>query len=138
MVKDFRWLLLAPMLIGAALFVFGMFMAGAPLMVAELPTQGGHIMSYIRIYAVGLASAILANLATELGFTLWHLLGLAGLVLGLLTGLLLHAFLIVLLTVSHFLQPIRLIWVEFFTKFDFYTVSGRPYRPFRSIGNSSS
>ena len=138
MTKDYRWLLLVPMLVGAVLFVFGMLRARAPLMVAELPTQGGHIMSYIRIYAVGLASGILANLASELGFALWHLLGIAGIVLGLLTGLLLHAFLIVLLTVSHFLQPIRLIWVEFFTKFDFYTVSGRPYRPFRSIGNSSS
>ena len=137
MTKDYRWLLLVPMLVGAVLFVFGMLRARAPLMVAELPTQGGHIMSYIRIYAVGLASGILANLASELGFALWHLLGIAGIVLGLLTGLLLHAFLIVLLTVSHFLQPIRLIWVEFFTKFDFYTVSGRPYRPFRSIGNSS-
>ena len=94
-------------------------------------------MSYIRIYAVGLASAILANLATELGFSLWHLLGIAGLLVGLLMGLVLHAFLIILLTVSHFLQPIRLIWVEFFTKFDFYTVSGRPYRPFQSICNSS-
>jgi V/A-type H+-transporting ATPase subunit I len=49
----------------------------------------------------------------------------------------LHALLIILLTVSHFLQPIRLIWVEFFTKFDFYSVSGRPYRPFQSICNSS-
>jgi V/A-type H+-transporting ATPase subunit I len=107
-------------------------------MIAELPTQGGHIMSYIRIYAVGLASAILANLATDLGFSLWHLLGIAGLMAGLLLGLILHAFLIILLTVSHFLQPIRLIWVEFFTKFDFYSDSGRPYRPFQSISNSSS
>jgi len=52
-------------------------------------------------------------------------------------SLVLHAFLIALLTVSHLLQPIRLIWVEFFTKFDFYTISGRPYRPFQSICNSS-
>jgi V/A-type H+-transporting ATPase subunit I len=137
MAKDFRWWLVVPMAVGAALFLCGMLRARAPLMMAELPTQGGHIMSYIRIYAVGLASAILANLATELGFSLWHLLGIAGLMVGLLMGLLLHAFLIILLTVSHFLQPIRLIWVEFFTKFDFYTVSGRPYRPFQSICNST-
>jgi V/A-type H+-transporting ATPase subunit I len=109
------------------------------LMIAELPTQGGHILSYIRIYAVGLASAVLANLTTNLGFTLYHLLGYAGLLVGILVGVLtsflIHAALVVLLTVSHVLQPIRLIWVEFFTKFDFYTVRGRPYKPFRSIGS---
>ncbi len=142
MAKDFRWWLVVPMVAGAAVFLFGLLLAGAPLMLAELPTQGGHIMSYIRIYAVGLASAILANLATELGFSLYHLLGSAGMMIGMLAGLLmglvLHALLIVLLTVSHFLQPIRLIWVEFFTKFEFYTVSGRPYRPFQLICNSSS
>jgi V/A-type H+-transporting ATPase subunit I len=141
MTQDYRWWLIAPMVVGAAFFLLGMLRAKAPLMMAELPTQGGHIMSYIRIYAVGLASAILANLATELGFSLFHLLGIAGFIIGMIAGLsiglLLHTLLIILLTVSHFLQPIRLIWVEFFTKFDFYSVSGRPYRPFQSICNSS-
>jgi V/A-type H+-transporting ATPase subunit I len=112
-----------------------------PLMIAELPTQGGHILSYIRIYAVGLVSAILASLATDVGFSLYHLFGIAGLVIGVLVGLLMalliHTVLVVLLTVSHVLQPIRLIWVEFFTKFDFYLARGRPYRPFKSICNSS-
>ena len=104
-------------------------------MIAELPTQGGHILSYIRIYAVGLASAILANLATDVGFALFHTGGIAGVVVGVLIGvalgLLIHTILLILLTVSHVLQPIRLIWVEFFTKFDFYTLSGKPYRPFK-------
>ena len=141
MAGDFRLWLLIPVAAGAAAFLVGMLRAGMPLMIAELPTQGGHILSYIRIYAVGLASAILANLATDIGFSLCHLLGVAGLVVGtlagLLTALLIHALLLALLTVSHVLQPIRLIWVEFFTKFDFYTTSGRPYRPFRSIRGAS-
>jgi V/A-type H+-transporting ATPase subunit I len=141
MTGDFRLWLIIPTLMGAAVFLIGMILAGMPLMIAELPTQGGHILSYIRIYAVGLASAILANLATGMGYSLYHLLGIAGLVIGLaagaLMGLVIHTLLLVLLTVSHVLQPIRLIWVEFFTKFDFYTVSGRPYRPFKSICNSS-
>ena len=62
-----------------ALFVVGMVRAQMPLMIAELPTQGGHILSFIRLYAVGLASAILANLATDMGFTLYHQWGAAGL-----------------------------------------------------------
>jgi V/A-type H+-transporting ATPase subunit I len=132
-----QWLLIA-MFAGAALFVVGMLCARMPLMVAELPTQGGHILSYIRLYAVGLASAILADIATDIGFTLYQAGGIAGVVVGLLIGavlgLLFHAILLVLLTISHVVQPMRLIWVEFFTKFDFYTLSGRPYRPFKLQG----
>ncbi len=131
------WLLILT-LGGFGLFVVGMVRAQMPLMIAELPTQGGHILSFIRLYAVGLASAILANLATDLGFTLYHQWGAAGIVAGVLiglsVGLLMHAFLLVLLTMGHVLQPIRLIWVEFFTKFDFYTLAGKPYRPFKMHG----
>jgi V/A-type H+-transporting ATPase subunit I len=138
MAESFPWWLVVLVTAGAALFLTGMIRGRTPLMIAELPTQGGHILSYIRIYAVGLASAILANLTTDMGFSLYHLLGIAGLVIGALAGLLMglvvHAVLIALLTVGHVLQPIRLIWVEFFTKFDFYTLSGRPYRPFTSVG----
>jgi V/A-type H+-transporting ATPase subunit I len=130
--------LLSLILAGFSLFVAGMLLARMPLMIAELPTQGGHILSYIRIYAVGLASAILANLATDMGFALYHQWGAAGIIvgvlIGLLLGLLIHGFLIVLLTLNHVLQPIRLIWVEFFTKFDFYILSGKPYRPFKMHG----
>jgi len=126
---------------GAVVFIAGALKARSPMMIAELPTQGGHILSYIRIYAVGLASAVLANLTTAIGFGLYHLLGVAGLVAGVVVGVLsavgIHALLLILLTLSHVLQPIRLIWVEFFTKFDFYSVRGRPYRPFRAIGGSS-
>jgi V/A-type H+-transporting ATPase subunit I len=139
MTGTYRLWLIIPVALGAAVFLAGMVIARMPLMIAELPTQGGHILSYIRIYAVGLASAILANLTTDIGFTLYHLLGVAGFIaavaVGVLMALLIHAVLLALLTVSHVLQPIRLIWVEFFTKFDFYTVSGRPYRPFKSIGS---
>jgi V/A-type H+-transporting ATPase subunit I len=135
MTRSYPWWLLIPILAGLMLFGLGMFRAKMPLMIAELPTQGGHILSYIRIYAVGLASAILANLATDVGFSLYRMWGFTGIVVGVLVGLLLglliHAILIILLTVSHVLQPIRLIWVEFFTKFDFYTLNGRPYRPFK-------
>jgi V/A-type H+-transporting ATPase subunit I len=136
MAKDYNPWVIGPMVAGIVLFLTGMILAKTPLMIAELPTQGGHILSYIRIYAVGLASAILAGLSTDIGFAFYRLMGdvgiILGIVVGLIIGILIHGLLLVLLTVSHVLQPIRLIWVEFFTKFDFYTLSGRPYRPFRS------
>lgn len=141
MTGNFRLWLLIPTVAGAALFFVGMIRARMPMMIAELPMQAGHVLSYIRLYAVGLASAILAGLATDLGFSLYRLLGVTGLVLGvlvgLLMGLLIQTSLVILLTASHVLQPIRLIWVEFFSKFDFYKVRGRPYRPFKSVCSSS-
>ncbi len=140
MTDEFPLRLIIPMGVFGGLFFAGMIMARAPMMIAELPTQAGHILSYIRLYAVGLASAVLADLATGIGFSLYQFFGIAGAVigglLGLLTGLLIHLVLTLLLTMSHVLQPIRLIWVEFFSKFDFYMTRGRPYRPFKSISTS--
>ena len=140
MTVDFRLWLVIPTGLFGGLFFAGMILARTPIMIAELPTQAGHILSYIRLYAVGLASAILADLATGIGFSLYELFGIAGAVIGglvgLLTGLLIHVVLTVLLTMSHVLQPIRLIWVEFFSKFDFYMARGKPYRPFKSVSHS--
>jgi len=141
MTGDFRLWLIIPTGVLGGLFFAGMILARAPIMVAELPTQAGHILSYIRLYAVGLASAILADLATSIVFSLYQLFGMAGAVIGallaLLVGLLIHVVLTVFLTMSHVLQPIRLIWVEFFSKFDFYMTRGRPYHPFRSVSHST-
>jgi V/A-type H+-transporting ATPase subunit I len=140
MTHDSRLWLVISIAVGAALFFVGMMRARMPIMIAELPTTAGHILSYIRLYAVGLASAILADLATQIALALYHVLGVAGAVIagltGLLTGLLIHVVLTILLTMSHVLQPIRLIWVEFFSKFDFYMARGRPYRPFKSVSHS--
>ncbi|MHB8070068.1 MAG: V-type ATP synthase subunit I [Desulfobaccales bacterium] len=142
MSKNYPSWLLIPMFGGAALFLWGMIRARTPLMMVELPTQCGHILSYLRLYAVGLASAMLADLSTDIGFAFFQVGGVTGLIAGVLVGLLLalmiHASLIVLLTISHVLQPLRLLWVEFFTKFDFYTCSGRPYRPFKLMGSQNS
>ena len=122
---------------GFAVFLLAIIMSRMVLMVAELPTQGGHILSYIRIYAVGVAGAIMANLATDLGFALGDKIGIIGIVVGVVLALLTHFSILALTLMGHILQPIRLIWVEFFTKFGFYEESGRPYRPFRSVRNDA-
>jgi len=123
---------------GFAVFLLSIVMSRAVLMIAELPTQGGHILSYIRIYAVGVAGAIMANLATDLGFSFAEKLGVIGILIGLAAGLFTHLVILALTMMGHILQPIRLVWVEFFTKFGFYEESGRPYRPFRSVRNDAS
>jgi len=118
---------------GFAVLLLGAVLARMPLMIAELPTQGGHMLSYVRIYAVGVTGAIMANLSTDLGFVIAEKLGLLGVLLGLVVGLAVHGLVLALTTIGHLLQPVRLIWVEFFTKFGFYDESGRPYRPFASV-----
>jgi len=117
-----------------AVFVVFAFLAKNGLMVLELISNGGHILSYLRIFAVGLASAIIANMATDLGWALGGVLPIVGPIIGILIGASVHLLALTLTIISDTLQPLRLHYVEFFTKFGFYDESGRPYRPFRLLG----
>ncbi|MCS7217632.1 MAG: V-type ATP synthase subunit I [Thermus sp.] len=125
--------LTALMYLGFAVFFLSVLMSRIWLMIPEIFTQAGHILSHIRIYAVGAAGGILAGLLTDVGFAMAERLGLIGALLGLAVAALLHLLILLLTTLGHMLQPIRLIWVEFFTKFGFYEENGRPYRPFKSV-----
>jgi len=125
--------LTAILVIGLLLFVASAVLAKMPLMVAELPSKGGQILSYIRIYAVGVASALLNSLANTVGFALAAKLGFIGGILGFVIGTIVLLAAIAVTTLGHLLQPIRLLWIEFGTNFGFYDESGRPYRPFKSV-----
>ncbi|MEZ4607114.1 MAG: V-type ATPase 116kDa subunit family protein [Deinococcales bacterium] len=124
-------------IIGLALFVFGVIMSGMPLMLIELISNGGAILSYLRLFAVGLSAAIVANLATDLGFAIGGSLPVIGPILGILVGLAVHLIAMALTIIGHTLQPLRLHYVEFFTKFGFYDENGRPYKPFHLLGGKS-
>lgn len=121
------------MYLGFGVFLLSVLMSRIWLMIPEIFTQAGHILSHIRIYAVGAAGGILAGLLTDVGFALAERIGLLGVLLGILVAGVLHLLILLLTTLGHMLQPIRLIWVEFFTKFGFYEENGRPYRPFKSV-----
>lgn len=123
----------ALMYLGFGVFLLSVVMSRIWLMVPEIFTQAGHILSHIRIYAVGAAGGILAGLLTDVGFAMAERLGLIGVLLGIVAAGVLHLLILLLTTLGHMLQPIRLIWVEFFTKFGFYEENGRPYRPFKSV-----
>jgi V/A-type H+-transporting ATPase subunit I len=118
-------------------FVVFTILAKNGLMVLELISNGGHILSYLRIFAVGLASALIANLSIDLGYSLGGVLPIVGPVLGILVGAVVLFIALALTIISDTLQPLRLHYVEFFTKFGFYDESGRPYRPFRLLGGKS-
>ena len=121
-------------IVGLAIFVFAVFVSGMPLMLIELISNGGNILSYLRLFAVGLSAALVANLATDLGFAINNSLPIIGPVLGILVGVCVHLITLLLTIIGHTLQPLRLHYVEFFTKFGFYDENGRPYQPFNFLG----
>ncbi|GGL01598.1 V-type ATP synthase subunit I [Deinococcus radiotolerans] len=118
------------MLLGFLVFVGGLFGARNPLMLIEILSNGGNIISFTRLFAVGVAAAILANLATDVGWSLGGTLPVIGPILGILVGLIVHVFLFVLTILGHVMQPIRLVWVEYLNPTGFYQETGIRYAPF--------
>lgn len=119
---------------GFAIFLLMTVLAKMPLMLVELISNGGNILSYLRIFAVGLSAALIANLATDLGFAISGSMPVIGPILGIVIALIVHLLAVVLTILGHALQPLRLNYVEFFTKFGFYDESGVKYNPFRLLG----
>ncbi len=81
----------------------------------------GNILSYLRIAAVGLASAHLGNVANELGSVgpLWF---------GIVVATFFHSLNLALAAFSPMIQSLRLQYVEFFGAF--FVGGGRPFAPF--------
>ena len=124
-------------IVGLLIFVAGVVLSGLPLMLIELISNSGNILSFLRLFAVGLSAALIANLATDLGFAVAGIAPVIGPILGIIVALIVHAIAIVLTIIGHVLQPLRLQYVEFFTKFGFYDESGTAYRPFRFLGGKA-
>jgi V/A-type H+-transporting ATPase subunit I len=104
---------------------------GSLMWIMESVSTFGNVISYARIFAVGIASLGLAVVANDLGASA------PVLVLGILVGVVAHATFFGLTVIGHFLQPARLHWVEFCSQFKYYQDSGRAYRPFRRLGGGN-
>jgi V/A-type H+-transporting ATPase subunit I len=87
----------------------------------ELVGTLGNVLSYLRLAAVGLASAYLAMVANELAVLgpIW---------MGIFVGAFFHVLNLGLASLSPMIQALRLHYVEFFGKF--YEGGGQPFRPF--------
>jgi V/A-type H+/Na+-transporting ATPase subunit I len=94
----------------------------------ELISTVGNVLSYARIMAIGMASAVLAMLANRFGGTIGNI------ILAALVVILFHALNLVLGIVDPTIQGLRLHYVEFFSKF--YAAGGRIYSPFRLKGET--
>jgi len=113
-------LLLLAMVI--TIFVHGL---AGPL---EVLSAAGNILSYARLMAIGMSSAILGMIANTLG-------GMMGFVIfSIIIALVFHALNLVLGIFDPTVQGLRLQFVEFFSKF--YISGGRPYRPFKKGGGN--
>ncbi|WP_245618450.1 V-type ATP synthase subunit I [Deinococcus misasensis] len=128
--SDWRALVMAA---GFGVFILGVIMSKMGMMTIELLSQGGNIISFSRLFAVGLASAILANLATDLGWGLYESMGVIGALIGIVLALLVHAFAIALTIIGHVMQPLRLNYVEFLNPTGFYTETGPRYNPLKKL-----
>ena len=87
----------------------------------ELLSTLGHVLSYLRLAAVGLASVYLATVANELAVSV-------PLLLGVFVAALLHLLNLALAAFSPMVQALRLHYVEFFS--GFYEGGGIAFRPF--------
>ena len=117
------WLLSRPILILTALLLPLLLLSGGLLAPLEMVKTIGNIISYARIMAIGLSSAMLANAANQMA-------GLTGdLVLGMLAGIALHSVAIILGLFAPAIHGLRLHFVEFFSKF--IEPGGRRFDPLR-------
>jgi V/A-type H+-transporting ATPase subunit I len=89
----------------------------------------GNLLSYARLYGIGLASVILAEVANALGAEFG---GGAMIIIGILVAALLHTLNIALGILSPSIQSLRLNLVETFTKF--YEPTDTVYEPFKRAG----
>jgi len=85
----------------------------------------GDILSYTRILALGLATAVIAMVVNLLGAIAGF--GPIGIVLFLLVGVFGHALNLALSALGAYVHTSRLQYVEFFSKF--YEGGGQPFRP---------
>jgi V/A-type H+-transporting ATPase subunit I len=100
----------------------------AAMWLLEAISGMGNVLSYARLFGVGLAAAVLANVSNQLG-------GMFGPVwIGILIGIFIQMIFFVFTIPGHIIQPARLNWVEFLTKVKYHDETGNSYRPLQKTG----
>ncbi|WP_189642715.1 V-type ATP synthase subunit I [Deinococcus piscis] len=107
-----------------------------PMLPVELVSQGGAVLSYARIFAVGLVSAIMAKLVADLGWNLYESWGIIGGIIGFILAALLTVLILAMTLIGHILQPIRLQMVEFLNPTGFNAETSPVYNPLRRLSSA--
>ena len=128
-------------IVGAVMLILGLvFIARENVLdLMEVPTIISHVLSYTRLIAVGLSSVAIAMVTNFIAIDMiispqLKLLSPIGIVLviaGIVVFLFGHALNTALGILGGGLHPLRLHYVEFFTKF--YRGGGKKYTPFGMI-----
>lgn len=119
--------------VGALLLFVGLIYAirGGKIMGAiESISALGHIASYLRIMAVGLAGAIFADAVNGIAASM------GSPVVGIIVAIPLQALNFIIAAFSPNIHAVRLNFVEFFGKF--YESGGKEYRPFHKTGGEKN
>lgn len=131
--------------VGGIVLVISVIMAvmgpEGPMGLAHLPSHISNLISYLRLLAIGLASVGLAFAANQLGFyVLMPMLSggassptLPAIVVGILILFVVHFINVLLGILSPFMHPLRLHYVEMFTKFYSAHGGGVEYSPFGHV-----
>jgi len=130
--------IIPPSLMGLGVVLVGgflaFFLAGVALKpfslmwLLEVISGMGNVLSYARLFGVGLAAAVLANVSNELGGAMGPVW--VGVVVGVLIQMIFFAFTFA----GHVIQPARLNWVEFLTKVKYHDETGNSYQPLHKTG----
>ena len=92
----------------------------------------GDILSYVRLFALGLSGGILASVFSSLATGMSPDNAIVGPIVTVLIFVAGHAINIFMNALGAFVHPLRLTFVEFYNNSDF-TGGGKKYNPFRKI-----
>ncbi len=90
----------------------------------------GDVLSYIRLFALGLSSAILGNVFNSLAFGLAPDVPVAGAIVTIIILIIGHSINLFMSALGSLVHPMRLTFVEFYKNAGF-TGGGKSYEPFK-------
>ena len=97
----------------------------------------GDVLSYVRLFALGLSGGILANVFNSMATGMSPDIPVVGFIVTALIFVIGHALNIFMNILGAVVHPMRLTFVEFFKNAG-YTGGGTEYKPFRSAGNTAT
>jgi V/A-type H+-transporting ATPase subunit I len=92
----------------------------------------GDLLSYIRLFALGLAGSILGYVVNDISFSIFEAHWLFGPIFGVIMLLIGHGLNIFIATLGAFVHPMRLTFVEFYKNAGF-AGGGEPYQPMQEV-----